>query len=364
MLGVDTDALALPVGCPIAFPRPQPTWCSTPAPPAGDGAWERTVRWWRARAAGAVRAVGRRVGQLDRDVRALADAVPGVRFLIDTGHVVAWGGDLLELLPFAAHVQLRDARAGRGPGRRRARATSTSPRCSAGSSALGYDGALSVEYFDLPEHGWPCADPADASRSATCRSPDPTAPAVCAFGPRRNRTNGGWAWGRGGVRSGGAVAAERGDAGHRDAAMTVGLRPGVGPLTGVRPGRDRRDHRAVDAQRRRNGVPEHGEGPPRRGGEIPDEHDLELELRVRLGAVAVADDQVDDCFAHVRLGRVAHPVAHAGVPVDGTPVLRDVNPSGVRRQPVRRCSVVAISWGSRRDRSRSSSVRLRSRPPP
>ena len=39
--------LALPIGCPTAFPKPVDTWCSTPAPSALDGPWERAVRWWR-----------------------------------------------------------------------------------------------------------------------------------------------------------------------------------------------------------------------------------------------------------------------------------------------------------------------------
>ena len=29
---VDPATLVLPVGCPTAFPKPQPGWCSTPAP--------------------------------------------------------------------------------------------------------------------------------------------------------------------------------------------------------------------------------------------------------------------------------------------------------------------------------------------
>ena len=45
---VDPAPLALPVGCPTAFPKPEPRWCSTPAPADGPGMWERTVRWFRA----------------------------------------------------------------------------------------------------------------------------------------------------------------------------------------------------------------------------------------------------------------------------------------------------------------------------
>lgn len=164
MLDVDPAGLVLPVGCPIAFPRPQPRWCSTPAPMAGDGAWERTVRWWQAApqalcepwAGGSVRSL--------ELVRALIDHVPQVRFLIDTGHVEAWGGDVLELLPYAAHVQLRDARRGEAqvpPGEGDVDFAAVLD----GLDALDYRGAISVEYFDLPELGWPCADPRHAARA-------------------------------------------------------------------------------------------------------------------------------------------------------------------------------------------------------
>jgi Xylose isomerase-like TIM barrel len=159
-LGVDPGDLVLPVGCPIAFPRPVPTWCSTPAPPAGDGAWARTVRWWRAAPQALCEPwAGATVSSID-EVRALADEVPGVRFLIDTGHVIAWGGDPLELLPFAAHVQLRDARPGEAqvaPGEGEVDFVAVLGRL----EALGYTGKISIEYFDLPEYGWPCADVRD-----------------------------------------------------------------------------------------------------------------------------------------------------------------------------------------------------------
>ena len=95
-------------------------------------------------------------------IQAISEEVPGLRFLIDTGHVAAWGGDLLELLPFAAHVQLRDARRGSAqvaPGDGDVDFAAVLGRL----EEVGYEGALSVEYFDLPEHGWPCTDPrADA----------------------------------------------------------------------------------------------------------------------------------------------------------------------------------------------------------
>src|SRR5262245_45642855 len=43
LVDVDPATLALPVGCPTAFPKPRPGWCSTPAPRDEPGAWERTA---------------------------------------------------------------------------------------------------------------------------------------------------------------------------------------------------------------------------------------------------------------------------------------------------------------------------------
>jgi sugar phosphate isomerase/epimerase len=97
-------------------------------------------------------------------MRALADEVPGVQFLVDTGHVVAWGGDLLEVLPFAAHVQLRDARPGEAqvpPGGGDVDFAAVLDRL----DALDYRGALSIECFDLPHLGWPNPDPRTHART-------------------------------------------------------------------------------------------------------------------------------------------------------------------------------------------------------
>jgi sugar phosphate isomerase/epimerase len=164
MLDVDPAALVLPIGCPTAFPKPASTWCATPAPPVGDGAWERTVRWWRAAPEALCEPwAGASVHSIET-VRALRDEVPGVGFLIDTGHVTAWGGDVLELLPFARHVQLRDARPGEAqvpPGAGTVDFAAIIRRL----DELDYAGVLSIEYFDLPEHGWGCADPAARAKA-------------------------------------------------------------------------------------------------------------------------------------------------------------------------------------------------------
>lgn len=162
LLGTDPASLALPIGCPTAFPKPVDTWCATPAPAASlDGAWERAVRWWRAAPQALLEPWAGAVVNSVESVREFCDAVPGLRLLVDTGHVTDWGGDPCELLDLADHVQLRQARPGH---------TQVHPDDPAGVvdfaavfrrlDQLDYRGKLSVEYFDLPEHGWPLADPA------------------------------------------------------------------------------------------------------------------------------------------------------------------------------------------------------------
>ena len=157
---VDPATLALPVGCPTAFPKPEPRWCSTPAPADGPGMWERTVRWFRA-APGALLEpwAGATVHSLET-VRAMQAEVPGLRLLVDTGHVADWGGDPLELLEHADHVQLRQG----CPGRTQLHVDDPAgvvdfAAVLARLDALGYRGRLSVEYFDLPEYGWGLDDP-------------------------------------------------------------------------------------------------------------------------------------------------------------------------------------------------------------
>ncbi len=159
----DGVPLALGVGWPTAFPKPQARRCATPAPARGadpDRAWERTVRWWRA-APGALLEPWRGASVHSMETfLALRDEVPGVRLLVDTGHVADWDGDVMALLPFADHVQLRQG----APGRTQLHVDD--PEGTVDFRAvlerldeLGYRGSVSVEYFDLPDMGWPLADP-------------------------------------------------------------------------------------------------------------------------------------------------------------------------------------------------------------
>jgi sugar phosphate isomerase/epimerase len=160
LVDADANTLPLPVGCPTAFPKPRPGWCSTPAPRDGPGAWERTAELFRA-APGALLEpwAGAIVHSADA-CRAMMAEVGDLRLLVDTGHVADWGGDPLELLPYAGHVQLRQGR----PGAAQLHADDPSGVIDFGAvirrlGDLGYRGRLSVEYFDLPDLGWPLEDP-------------------------------------------------------------------------------------------------------------------------------------------------------------------------------------------------------------
>jgi sugar phosphate isomerase/epimerase len=171
LLDTDLTVLALPIGCPTAFPKPIDTWCSTPAPSAQlEGSWERAVRWWRA----APRALmepwaGAVVNSFDA-VHAFRAEVGDVRLLVDTGHVADWGGDPCELLERADHVQLRQGKAG-----------STQLHVDDPTGVVDFDavfrtlerldyrGKISVEYFDLPDNGWPLEDPEQWARDLAAR---------------------------------------------------------------------------------------------------------------------------------------------------------------------------------------------------
>jgi sugar phosphate isomerase/epimerase len=161
LLDVDPAILALPVGCPTAFPKPADTWCSTPAPRADlEGAWERAVRWWRAAPRALLEPWAGAVVNSLMAVEAFRAEVPRVRLLVDTGHVAAWGGDPCELLHLADHVQLRQG----APGEPQLHVDDVAGVVDFGAvfrrlEEVGYRGKCSVEYFDLPEQGWPLGDP-------------------------------------------------------------------------------------------------------------------------------------------------------------------------------------------------------------
>ena len=147
--------LALPVGDRMAAPSPKPH-CSCPAPPAGPGMWERAVRAYRRTPGMRMEPWAGSIVSSVEAVRAMLDEVPGLRLLVDTGHVANWGEDPVELLPWADHVQLRQARKGVAQA---LEGDVDFRRVLRRLEELDYPGLLSVEYFDLPEFGWPLEDP-------------------------------------------------------------------------------------------------------------------------------------------------------------------------------------------------------------
>jgi sugar phosphate isomerase/epimerase len=156
----DPAELALPVGCPIAYPKPVPGWCMAPAPYDGAGAWEQTVRWFRAAPGALLEPWTGSSVQSDDACRAVVQEVPGLRLLLDTGHVAAWGGDPIALLEHAGHVQLRQG----APGAAQLHVDDSLGRVDFSAvphrlDELHYRGKISIEYFDLPALGWGLEDP-------------------------------------------------------------------------------------------------------------------------------------------------------------------------------------------------------------
>jgi sugar phosphate isomerase/epimerase len=103
-------------------------------------------------------------------VHAFLTEVPGTRLLVDTGHVADWGGDPCELLHLADHVQLRQGKRGD------AQLHVDDPTGIVDFTAvfarlerLEYPGTCSVEYFDLPDRGWPLDDPRQWARDLLAR---------------------------------------------------------------------------------------------------------------------------------------------------------------------------------------------------
>ena len=160
LITVEPSTLSLPVGCPTSFPKPVGQWCATPAPANADGMWDRCVRWFRAAPGALLEPWAGAVVHSAETCQAMMAAVPGLRLLIDTGHVADWGEDPVELLPLADHVQLRQG----APGRTQLHVDDPDgvvdfPAVIKALDARAYAGQLSVEYFDLPEQGWSCAAP-------------------------------------------------------------------------------------------------------------------------------------------------------------------------------------------------------------
>ena len=150
--------LALPVGDRFSMiPR---EGCSSGPAPEGKRSWDQTVADFRKHPNVRLEPWPRSVVGSNEAVLAIVEAVPGLKLNLDVAHVVAWGGDPCELLQHADHVQLRQARLGES---QTLEGDVDFPAILKGLAAVGYDGLLSIEYFDLPDLGWPLEDPIAAA---------------------------------------------------------------------------------------------------------------------------------------------------------------------------------------------------------
>jgi sugar phosphate isomerase/epimerase len=150
--------LPLPVGDRFAM---RPTeGCSAGPAAAGQRSFEQTVAdFARVPSCRIEPWAGGVVGSNETTLEILK-RVPGLDLLLDVGHVTAWGGDVMELLPHAGHVQLRQAKLGQT----QARDGDVDFAAILNElGRIGYTGRLSVEYFDLPDLGWPFEDPVGAA---------------------------------------------------------------------------------------------------------------------------------------------------------------------------------------------------------
>jgi sugar phosphate isomerase/epimerase len=147
--------LALPIYDRIAFPDPQPG-CSSPAPFDAEGAWDAAVAAFRGVPTARIEPwLGSILPSIEA-TREFLDAVPAVTLLVDTGHVANWGEDPVELLPWATHVQFRQA----SKGVPQALSGDVDfPRVVRRLRELDYRGRISIEYLDVPEIGMTLDDP-------------------------------------------------------------------------------------------------------------------------------------------------------------------------------------------------------------
>jgi sugar phosphate isomerase/epimerase len=147
--------LALPVGDRIgSVPR---TGCTVPAPRRCT--WEEGVAFLSE--VPGIRVEPGPSSLLDSApaVRAMCGEVPGLRITLDTGWAVVCGYDPLDVADLAGHVQLRQAKPGAPQLHPDEAGDVDFAPFLAGLDRCGYDGLLSVEYFDLPDLGLPLEDP-------------------------------------------------------------------------------------------------------------------------------------------------------------------------------------------------------------
>jgi sugar phosphate isomerase/epimerase len=161
--GLDDDALgalAVPIADRISgFELVDGCTFVAPYERKGEDRFDETVALMRAHPTVRLEPGPRTSAGSIEKIEALAAAVPGLQFTIDTGHVATWGEDPVEVLRYAAHVQLRQAATGDPQRHADAGGDVDFAAVLAELDRLDYRGAISIEYFDLADMGWPLDDP-------------------------------------------------------------------------------------------------------------------------------------------------------------------------------------------------------------
>jgi hypothetical protein len=153
-------ALPVPIGDRIGgFEMLADCTCMAPIERRGEDRFPETVTAFRQHPGARLEPGPRTAADSIEKVEAIVAAVPGLRLTLDTGHVAAWGEDPVRLLRHAGHVQLRQAAKGRPQLHPDEGGDVDFAAVVAELRRLDYRGLLSVEYFDLPDYGWPLDDP-------------------------------------------------------------------------------------------------------------------------------------------------------------------------------------------------------------
>jgi len=165
--GGPEPTLALPIGDRYSGTVPM-TGCTVRTPRRGED-WDDAVAFLRSVPGILCEPSPYSILHSAAAIRAMCDAVPGLRMTLDTGHVATWGDDPVELLDLAGHVQLRQARRGVPQVHVDDAGDVDFAAVLRRLDALDYHGLLSVEYVDLPDLGLPLADPVDWALALTAR---------------------------------------------------------------------------------------------------------------------------------------------------------------------------------------------------
>lgn len=161
--GLDTAALSelpIPIGDRISgFEVREGCTGMAPFERRGEDRFDETVELFRQHPGARLEPGPRTAANSIAKAEAIVAAVPGLRLTVDTGHIATWGEDPVPLLRLAGHVQLRQA------GERQPQLYPDEggdvdfSAVLAELERLDYRGLVSVEYFDLPDYGWPLDDP-------------------------------------------------------------------------------------------------------------------------------------------------------------------------------------------------------------